>query len=120
MKGLGANLGAATRLQKASLLEEIRLLDLAEDSAGLSADEWSHRYSLETSLVEIYKGEELFWRQRSRQNWLLQGDANTAYFHAVANGRRRKCSIPCLWDNGLLIEEARALSSHVYFYKELF
>jgi hypothetical protein len=121
MRGWGANVGASTRLQKAALLEEIQALDRAADLVGLSADEWAHRYALETSLVEIFKGEELFWRQRSRQNWLLQGDANTAYFHAVANGRRRKCFVPCLWDNENLIEEAGALSSHIYaFYKGLF
>jgi hypothetical protein len=29
-------------------------------------------------------------RQRSRIRWLREGDANTAFFHAVANGRRVK------------------------------
>jgi hypothetical protein len=57
----------------------------------------------------------------NRQKWLLQGDANTAYFHAIANGRRRKCTIPCLWDGDFLLEEAREISAHIYsFYKELF
>ena len=71
--------------------------------------------------MEIYKGEEIFWRQRSRQNWILRGDANTAYFHAIANGRRRRCSIPCLWADGLLLEEAQILSDHIYsFYRDLF
>ena len=71
--------------------------------------------------MEIFKGEELFWRQWSRQNWLLKGDANTTYFHAIANGRRRKCSIPCLWENDRLLEVPAEISSHIYsFYKELF
>jgi hypothetical protein len=71
--------------------------------------------------MEIYKGEETFWRQRSRQKWILQGDANTAYFRAIANGRRRKCSIPYLWEGDHLLEDPVELSSHIYsFYKELF
>jgi mannosylglycoprotein endo-beta-mannosidase len=71
--------------------------------------------------MEIYKGEESFWWQRSRQNWILKGDANTTYFHAIANGRRRKCSIPCLWDNDRLLEDNSDISAHTYsFYKELF
>ena len=88
---------------------------------GLTAEEWLQRYTLEESLMGIYKSEETFWRQRSRQNWILKGDANTAYFHAIANGRRRKCSIPCLWEGDRLLEEPGEISYHIYsFYKELF
>ena len=35
------------------------------------------------------KKEEMDWRQRFRQLWLKEGDANTRFFHLVANGRRR-------------------------------
>jgi hypothetical protein len=66
MRGWGANLGAALRLQKGNILSEIQTLDLVSDSMGLTAEEWTHRYALETSLMEIYKGEESFWRQRIR------------------------------------------------------
>jgi hypothetical protein len=86
MHGWGANLVAALRLYKGNILSEIQTLDLVSDSVGLTAEEWTHRYALETSLMEIYKGEESFWRQRIRHNWILKGDADTAYFHAVANG----------------------------------
>jgi hypothetical protein len=58
MRGWGANLGAALRLQKGNILSEIQTLDLMSDSVGLTAEEWAHRYALETSLMEIYKGEE--------------------------------------------------------------
>ena len=95
MLGWGVNLGAEVRKNKADILAQIQTLDVVADSTGLSADGWLQRYALENSLMEIYKGEEIFWRQRSRQNWLLRGDANTAYFHAIANGRHRRCSIPC-------------------------
>ena len=43
------------------------------------------------------------------------------YFNAIANGRRCRCSIPCLWNDGVLIEDAIGISDHIYsFYKELF
>ena len=56
------------------------------------------RYDLEDQLTTIYTDEEAYWRLRGTQRWVLQGDANTAYFQAVANGRRRRNSIHCLWD----------------------
>ena len=62
MRGWGANLGAAVRLQKAELLEQIQTLDLASDSVGLTTEEWLQRYALENSLMGIFKSKEAFWR----------------------------------------------------------
>uniref|UniRef100_A0A453DUQ3 Uncharacterized protein n=1 Tax=Aegilops tauschii subsp. strangulata TaxID=200361 RepID=A0A453DUQ3_AEGTS len=71
--------------------------------------------------MDIYKSEELFWQRRGGQNWLLKGDANTAYFQAIANGRRRKCAIPLLWDGDVLLDNPYDISTHIYsFYNELF
>ena len=97
LRGWGANLGADIKAQKGALLDQIRALDHQADTGGLSPDSWMHRYSLEASLMVIFEGEELFWRRRSGQNWILRGESNTKFFHAVANGRRRRHSIPCLW-----------------------
>jgi hypothetical protein len=117
----GAYLGAELRKKRGLILDRIQGLDAVLDCVGLSAEELLQRYSLETSFMDIYKGEEVFWRQRSRQNWLLKGDANMAYFHAIANGRHWKCSIPCLWEDDRLLEDARNISTHIYsFFKELF
>jgi hypothetical protein len=36
--------------------------------------------------------------------WTLQGDANTKFFHAYANGRKRRCAILSLVsDNGIVV-----------------
>jgi mannosylglycoprotein endo-beta-mannosidase len=70
--------------------------------------------------VLLYQREEEYWRQRSRVRWTLQGDANTAYFHAIANGRRRKCAILSLQTPDGPIVEKNAIQAHVYnFYREL-
>jgi hypothetical protein len=34
--------------------------------------------------------EDMWWRQRAKQEWLKNGDKNTQFFHACANSRRRK------------------------------
>ena len=43
---------------------------------------------LSLALSKAYKEEELYWRQRSRVQWLQGGDRNSAYFHAVTKRRR--------------------------------
>jgi hypothetical protein len=63
-------------------------LDLQAEEVVLEDEGWALRYHLESQLVHLAKMEEEYWRQRGRLNWLLKGDANTAYFHAVANGRK--------------------------------
>ena len=85
MRGWGANLGAELRARKG---DQIKAFDEEADAAGLSADDWLQQYALESSLMEIFKCEELFWQRRGGQKWPLEGDANTAYFQAIANGHR--------------------------------
>ncbi|KAE8778729.1 retrotransposon protein [Hordeum vulgare] len=104
MKGWGANLGAHLRARKGALLGQLKALDHLADGPSLSSDDWIRRNSLDTLLKDIFKSEELFWQRRGGQNWLLKGDANTAYFEAIANGRRRKCAIRFLWDGDALLE----------------
>lgn len=61
-------------------------------------------------LTEIYSQREVFWRQRSKQLWLREGDQNSKFFHAAAKGRRKTNKISSLlnnegtsvsWDSGL-------------------
>ena len=51
MRGWGANVGAELRKNKADILSQIQTLDVAADTVGLTADDWLHRYALETSLA---------------------------------------------------------------------
>lgn len=45
---------------------------------------------VEEKLLHIYEEEERFWHKRFGERWLLQGDADTEFFHKIANGRARK------------------------------
>lgn len=121
MTGLGANLGRDLRECKKSLLESIQMLDHQEDASGLSPDEWLLRYALEEELMGIFANEECYWRVRGTQKWVLKGDANTTYFQAIANGRRRRNTIPLLWDGDRLLQDPDEIWFHVDgFYKDLF
>uniref|UniRef100_A0A453JNM3 Uncharacterized protein n=1 Tax=Aegilops tauschii subsp. strangulata TaxID=200361 RepID=A0A453JNM3_AEGTS len=64
---------------------------------------------------------EAYWRLCGTQRWVLRGDANTAYFQAIANGRRRWNSIHCLWDGDSQLVRPSDIRAHVDgFYKALF
>jgi len=50
-------------------------------------------------LGDTYTEEEIFWYQKSCQNWLALGDKNTKYFHALTKQRRAKNKILDILDN---------------------
>lgn len=39
------------------------------------------------STVDLEKNEEILWKQRSREKWVLEGDRNMCFFHSVASQR---------------------------------
>jgi hypothetical protein len=120
LKGWGANLGKEKRDFRTNLLRQVEELDRVADANGLDEEGWGLRYFLEDQLVALDRVDEEYWRQRSRTQWTLKGDSCTAYFHAIANGRKRKCSIPRLITEAGEVEEPRALMEHIYqFYQGL-
>uniref|UniRef100_A0A803QRP6 Reverse transcriptase domain-containing protein n=1 Tax=Cannabis sativa TaxID=3483 RepID=A0A803QRP6_CANSA len=67
--------------------------------------------SAEAKLQEILMQKEIFWRQRSQQLWLMEGDQNSKYFHAMATSRRRNNSIKKLKnDQGVWVDWHNNLS----------
>jgi hypothetical protein len=49
--------------------------------------------NVERELDSLLEQEELYWRQRSRINWLKDGDRNTKFFHRKATWRAKKNNI---------------------------
>ncbi|XP_062075810.1 uncharacterized protein LOC133779929 [Humulus lupulus] len=63
-----------------------------------------------SKMFEILTQQEIFWKQRSKQLWLREGDNNSKFFHASARTRRRNNHIESLcneagvsvdWNSGL-------------------
>lgn len=49
--------------------------------------------AIENELRNLLQREETMWKQRSRANWLTDGDKNTSFFHKMASGRHKRNAI---------------------------
>ena len=62
--------------------------------------------SIERKLCELFECEEIMARQRSRVDWLQEGDRNTSFFHARASARKNTNRISYLLkDDGTKCED---------------
>ncbi|RLN39154.1 hypothetical protein C2845_PM01G41450 [Panicum miliaceum] len=121
LKGWGANVGGDVQKKKQAILMNIKDIDDASDQHDISIERWDERHKLEAELMTIYQQEELFWQKRGGEKWLLEGDANTRFFHRIANGRKRKCTIKSLEDGGEIISKTEQLKKLITdYYKQLF
>ena len=68
---------------------------------------------------KIWALEEIEARQRSRDRNILEGDRNTAYFHAVANYRNGKKVLILDGPEGPVVEQKAMMEVAVNFYKDL-
>lgn len=57
---------------------------------GHNTDDGGQIRGLEKELGEAWVQEERYWRQKARKSWMVEGDRNTAYFHAKVSQRRRQ------------------------------
>jgi hypothetical protein len=65
--------------------------------------------------------EMLHWKQKAGKNWILQGDANSNFFHQFVSGRRRKNTIAILESDVGEVRGQNDITRHIVdFYKRLF
>ncbi|KAL5812867.1 hypothetical protein ACOSQ3_027817 [Xanthoceras sorbifolium] len=76
----------------------------------------------ERELESLLSQEELYWKQRSRVDWLLAGDKNSKFFHRRASARKKKNLISSLLDGrGVRRESEQGMSSVVFdYFSDLF
>lgn len=95
-KGWNKKCKGIYRRKKEKILSQIDKLDQYCETHGMDTsvrEEWRR---LEPSLFYVVREERVKWLQRSNEKDLIEGDNYTRYYHAKANGRKRKGQIHCL------------------------
>ncbi|KAK1607761.1 hypothetical protein QYE76_031434 [Lolium multiflorum] len=87
----------------------------------VSAESLAQEREVEQQLCELFECEEIMARQRSRVEWLKEGDRNTEFFHARASARKRTNRISALVrEDGSKTEDQGEIKEMVHhFYEEL-
>lgn len=120
LRGWGQSIKGHNRKYKKILQEELKKLEILEEQSSLSTNLLERKIFIQKELVKFLE-EESYWHRRSNYNWLLKRDNNTAYFHRIANGKKRKHTIFCLQSENGSIEGDELISDHAtQYYKNLF
>ncbi|KAK2406714.1 hypothetical protein QL285_042414 [Trifolium repens] len=97
----------------ANIVEDIGVLDVRGELSGLNNLEVIQRKDLFVELWKLQKIKEASLFQRSRSKWLLQGDANSKYFHACVVSRSRRNNISALKVGEIWLENPAHIKEEV-------
>jgi mannosylglycoprotein endo-beta-mannosidase len=121
LSGWAKHESSILRKEKQRLSTIIDGLKALAEVRPLSKQETELKNQSNTEIASLLCEEELKWYQQSKSQFILQGDANTRYFHSVANGRHRKKHIHTLHQDEGIIEGQEYLKSYIMnYYKNLF
>jgi mannosylglycoprotein endo-beta-mannosidase len=121
LRGWARHTAGSYKKEKKTLLSLLDGLDKKAESDQLSDQEVNLKHYLKERLITLLREEELKWYERAKVKTLLEGDANTRFFHLVANGNHRKQRIFKLEDDQGMVVGDDCLKRHITnYYKDLF
>ena len=86
LRGWAKHLSGIYKVEKEQLLALIQSLDVKAETIILPDSELHAKLDAEMRLKELLREEELKWALRAKVSRVVQGDANTQFFHLIANG----------------------------------
>ncbi|WMV21816.1 hypothetical protein MTR67_015201 [Solanum verrucosum] len=107
--------------RKEDILSQISSWETIQEQRPLTDDEMIQKTHLGMEFEEVAKQEEIAWKQRSRIQWLKQGDKNTKFFHRIATTHKRFNSMEQLEVEGEITkDQIRIKEAAQEFYKNLY
>lgn len=121
LKGWNMNWEGMYKRKKHEIMGKIEDIDKKCEAYGMTILERKERGDLEEELKKVVREDRLKWMQRCKEKNLLEGDDNTKYYHAKANGRKRKNMIYSLdQEEGEIKGQSDLMKYITNFYKQLF
>jgi mannosylglycoprotein endo-beta-mannosidase len=121
LRGWASNTVGSYKKEKKTLLAILHNIDKKVENDMLTDQEINLKHYLKERLVSLLREEELKWYERAKVKTLLEGDADTRFFHLVANGKHRKQHIYRLEDDQGIIVSVDHLKRHITnYYRNLF
>ena len=77
---------------------------------------------LQESLAKAFSDEEIYWKQKSRNQWMKEGDQNTGYFHACTKTRYSQNRVNTIMDDqGRMFTGDKEIGNHAQdFFTNIF
>jgi hypothetical protein len=88
--GWARHIAGVLKKEKLRLSSIIDNLEALAECRPLLPHEIELKSQSNAEIAQLLREEELKWYERSKSQFILESDANTRYFHSVANGRHRK------------------------------
>uniref|UniRef100_A0A2N9GD74 Reverse transcriptase domain-containing protein n=1 Tax=Fagus sylvatica TaxID=28930 RepID=A0A2N9GD74_FAGSY len=102
-------------------MHELQRLEEKENQGLLTTEEKSYRLGTQAELEKTLLLDEVSWRQKSRVQWLKEGDKNTKFFQRTANAHRRNNYIESLQHGDQQWKfESEIRDGIVNFYQDLY
>jgi mannosylglycoprotein endo-beta-mannosidase len=121
LSGWARHVTGILRKEKLRLSSIIDDLEALAEVGPLSMQQIDLKNQSNAKIASLLREEELKWYNRSKSQFILEGDSNTRYFHSVANGRHRKKRIHTLVQDEGTIEGQDNLKQYITnYYKNLF
>lgn len=101
---------------KKHTLDQLEKLEVIKEMRDLTDEECLQWQQCQLTLNSIYDEEEKYWKERSKQKWLDEGDSNTKYFHKCATNRFKKQTILHMEVQGQMTDQLPLIEQHIVNY----
>ena len=93
---------------------KISILDAKVEMSALSGEEVDELHELSVNLHSMARLQKSINWQKSRMNWLLEGDANSKKFHGCMSNQRRQNAINMVSVDGVSVEGVHNVRAAVF------